>query len=316
MQKLIYCQQCKSEGITNRCFITGYDSKCGHDVGWAYEYNKKGDYITCNLCKDSKNKCYITGYDYKCGHDNGWAMLPKNAACFGCGKTLSGKWSMENNPANNYYLNTATGRYLGISDGYFLYGGKPDWVYSYCKTCWIQEIKKILPELGIDVTKKEESNSQSKKDDAYQIENEKLKSELAKANKIIENMKNIQIDNNEINKLREEIQLLKNQLKLKNDEINDLKCKLKEELREKPKYELNEILVVNFISTDYSIHEGIKCLATDSFAEVEENLYKKYDHLRNTNNMFTANAKPILRFRTMKENNIKDGDKIQMFKLE
>ena len=29
---------------------------------------------------------------------------------------------MENNPKNNSYFNTTTGRYLGISDGYFLYG--------------------------------------------------------------------------------------------------------------------------------------------------------------------------------------------------
>jgi hypothetical protein len=32
--------------------------------------------------------------------------------------------------------------------------------------------------------------------------------------------------------------------------------------------------------------------------------------------MFTANAKPILRFKTINENNIKDGDIITLFKLE
>lgn len=29
-----------------------------------------------------------------------------------------------------------TGRYLGISDGYFLYDGDPNWVYCYCLSCW------------------------------------------------------------------------------------------------------------------------------------------------------------------------------------
>ena len=32
--------------------------------------------------------------------------------------------------------------------------------------------------------------------------------------------------------------------------------------------------------------------------------------------MFTANAKPVLRFKKLYENNIKDGDIIQLFKLE
>jgi hypothetical protein len=32
--------------------------------------------------------------------------------------------------------------------------------------------------------------------------------------------------------------------------------------------------------------------------------------------MFTANAKPILKFKKLFENQIKDGDIIQLFKLE
>ena len=83
-----------------------------------------------------------------------------------------------------------------------------------------------------------------------------------------------------------------------------------------PKYSMNDIIVVNFMTQDSSVYEGVKCLATDVFAEVEEKLYKKYDNLRETNNMFTANAKPVLRFKKLCENGIKDGDKIQLFKLE
>ena len=75
-------------------------------------------------------------------------------------------------------------------------------------------------------------------------------------------------------------------------------------------------MVINFISKDPTINEGIKCLSSDIFAEVEEKLYKKYDNLRNTNNMFTVNEKPVLRFRKICENGIKDGDKIQLFKLK
>ena len=57
-------------------------------------------------------------------------------------------------------------------------------------------------------------------------------------------------------------------------------------------------------------------MKTETFAEVEEKLCKEHNELRNTNNMFTANAKPVLRFKTLSENNINDGDILQLFKLE
>ena len=50
-------------------------------------------------------------------------------------------------------------------------------------------------------------------------ENEKLKSDLFKANKIISGIQNNQIDNNEIKKLKDENKNLKNQLNLKDKEI-------------------------------------------------------------------------------------------------
>ena len=149
------------------------------------------------------------------------------------------------------------------------------------------------------------------------IENEKLKSDLLKANKIISGIQNNQINNNEIKKLKDENEKLKYQLNIKENEIKDLKLKIQNNIIiDRPKYDINDIMVVNFISQDSSVNEGMKCLSTDIFAEVEEKLYKKYDNLRNTNNMFTANAKPVLRFKKLCENGIKDGDKIQLFKLE
>ena len=155
MSSIIYCSACKSSGKDNRCHITGYDSKCGHSLGMAYTCFKSGSVILecihCGQAGNHKcNKCYITGYDIKCGHDNGWAYLPSqgNATCYSCSKALSGKWSMETNQSNNSYFGTTNGRYLGV-DGYFLYGGNSNWVYSYCKPCWIKEIEKTLPSLGI-----------------------------------------------------------------------------------------------------------------------------------------------------------------------
>ena len=35
MTNYIKCYSCSSKGIENKCYITGYDTKCGHDMGWA-----------------------------------------------------------------------------------------------------------------------------------------------------------------------------------------------------------------------------------------------------------------------------------------
>ena len=116
--------------------------------------------------------------------------------------------------------------------------------------------------------------------------------------------------------LNNEINNLKYQLVLKDNEIKDLKLKIQNNVIYRPKYDINDIMVVIFISPDFLVNEGIKCLPTDIFAEVEEKLYKRYDTLRNTNNMFIANAKPVLRFKKLYENEIKDGNKITLIKIE
>ena len=121
-------------------------------------------------------------------------------------------------------------------------------------------------------------------------------------------------NNNEIKKFKDEINSLKYQLNIKDKEINDLRNK--SNVIEIPKYKMDDIIVITFQASDSSVNYGIKCIKDETFAEVEEKLYKRYNDLRNTNNMFTANAKPVLRFKTINENNIKDGDIIQLFKLE
>ena len=103
---------------------------------------------------------------------------------------------------------------------------------------------------------------------------------------------------------------------MKENELKDLKDKIPNNSIEDVKVSYKDIMVINFVSMDSSVQCGIKCLPTDTFAEVEEKLYQKYDNLRDTNNMFTANAKPVLRFKKIYENNIKDGDILQLFKLE
>jgi len=98
-------------------------------------------------------------------------------------------------------------------------------------------------------------------------------------------------------------------------EINDLKLKLS-------KYEydvevtLHDMIVINFDFEDGTIRYAMQCLKTETFAQVEEKLYEKYREYKNTNNKFISNGRNILRFKTVEENNIRDGDTVQLQAIE
>ena len=130
---------------------------------------------------------------------------------------------------------------------------------------------------------------------------------INKQNQINEqnNINNIIINQNQMNNN------LNNQIELEK-KLNELF--IKNQILEKNIADLKNQFIY-FRSTELNINLGIKCLATDLFADVEERLNKKVNELRNTNNMYKVNEKFILRFKTLNENNIKDGDIIQIFKL-
>ena len=98
-------------------------------------------------------------------------------------------------------------------------------------------------------------------------------------------------------------------------EINDLKLKLS-------KYEydvevnLHDMIVINFNSEDGRMRYAMQCLKTETFAQVEEKLYDKYREYKNTNNKFISNGRNILRFKTVEENNIRNGDTVQFQVIE
>ena len=129
-----------------------------------------------------------------------------------------------------------------------------------------------------------------------------LNDNLANANQNIINLQQQQVNYiNQINNLN--IQLM-NKVK----ELDDLKKN-----KSKDGYvNYKNIMVVHFNSGDGKIDHGIKCLPTETFAEVEEKLYQIYDEYRETNNIFLAKGNVIKRFKKMSENNIQNGDKIQL----
>ena len=133
--------------------------------------------------------------------------------------------------------------------------------------------------------------------------------DLKKANKIIEQQ------NKTINDLQNELNNYKaiinnfisdiNNISRKDSEFNKPKSQL--DNNSNNNVNLNDIVCVNFISSDKKVHFAISCLKTETFAEVEEKLYKQYPQYRETNNNFIANGTPVLRFKTIDENKIGNG---------
>ena len=140
------------------------------------------------------------------------------------------------------------------------------------------------------------------------VEIEKLRSELANAHTIIEQQKitinNLQIElNKHLNN-----NSLQNIIIQKEIEINNLKLLLKNNnIKDEKLYKFDDIMIVNFISTDSKVHFAVKCVKNNTFAEIEEKLYREYPEYRETNNTFLANGNQVLRFKTIEENKIGNG---------
>ncbi len=141
-----------------------------------------------------------------------------------------------------------------------------------------------------------------------------LKNELTKAWKIIEQQKltinelqnKLNNSNNIINNLNNEINNYKNIISKKDLELNNIKSQLNNN-NPNNNVNFNDIMRVNFISSDQNVHFTASCLKTNTFAEIEEKLYKQYPQYRETNNNFLANGTQVLRFKTIAENNIGNG---------
>ena len=149
-----------------------------------------------------------------------------------------------------------------------------------------------------------------------QSELNRYKNQLSNVNLSLNN-NNINL-NNEINKLRKQNEILFNQISIKDNEINNMKLKLENNYVSQSKVSKKDIMVINFVTGDGKIMNcGIGCLPDETFAEVEEKLYKIYDEYRNTNsNYFLYGGRTILRFKKIRENKIKNGAVIQLCQNE
>lgn len=72
---------------------------------------------------------------------------------------------------------------------------------------------------------------------------------------------------------------------------------------------------INFVSMANQdiINYSLPCKNTDLFARLEEKLYKDYPKYKDQETFFEVNARRIKRFKTLKENKIKNNDVISLF---
>ena len=142
-----------------------------------------------------------------------------------------------------------------------------------------------------------------------------LKNELTKAKKIIEQQKltindlQNKLNNNTtiINNLNNTITNYQNIINQKEVELNNFRSQLNNNINIQKNVNFDDIMCVNFISSDQNVHYAASCLKTNTFAEIEEKLYKQYPQYRETNNSFIANGTQVLRFKTIAENKIGNG---------
>ena len=135
--------------------------------------------------------------------------------------------------------------------------------------------------------------------------------------KELENQLKIKNNTNIINNNNEEniiIQSLKEQINQKDEELKELRVKLqnKDNSTKAKLIPEEKITCVYFTSVDQNINYPIPCVKTDIFAEIEEKLYKEYPKYRETNNNFLVNGMQILRFKSIEENRINNGQPVML----
>ena len=194
---------------------------------------------------------------------------------------------------------------------------KPNTINNSINDSEMNESQKLIEELLNEVDKYKNENEQLKnKINKLETDNNRLDNDLKKANKIIDGLNKKQ---NEEEESKYIILSLNETIKDQEKKINELKTQLNTNVNIKKSvnsFNFDDIIVVHFISMDQKINCALKCLKTDTFAEVEEKLYQKYDEYRESNNNFIANGKMILRFKKISDNEIHDGDKIQLINIE
>ena len=168
---------------------------------------------------------------------------------------------------------------------------------------------------------KNENNELKNKNNELKNKNNELKNEnneLKSKNKELKNELDIKKQN--LNKCVSEINNLKSSLINETKERNNL-IKEMENLRinvnlNNEEIRRDDIITIQFKSIDLNVDIAFSCKDTDIFVRIEEKLYNQYPEYKEYNTYFTVNGCILKRFKSIKENGIKNFDKILLNKYE
>ena len=170
--------------------------------------------------------------------------------------------------------------------------------------------KKEFEELKLQLTKEKDKNKKLEKD---LKESEKIINDLRKEIKKYEELKT-KTEENKITKMNlgeKTKESLIEKIIEKDNEINDLRTKLS-----RLPFILEEgekLISIIFTSSDQNLHYSIICKNTDEFHKVEGQLYKDNPAYSENENYFLLGGRKINKYRTLKENGIKNNSIIILY---
>ena len=159
------------------------------------------------------------------------------------------------------------------------------------------ELNNKIKKLEIDLNNEKEKNKN-------------LNQQIEKYKNIIKDL-NDKISRNNLND-NNKVSELQNIINEKIDEINVLRTRLNNS-------NINsiqpgeQIIAIGFTSSDQTIQNFFRpCKDSDLFVRLEEKLYDEYPQYKDVETYFLVNGRKILRFKSMKENNLKNGQIIML----
>ena len=137
-----------------------------------------------------------------------------------------------------------------------------------------------------------------------------LNIELENAKKTIDDLNRKLLNYN--NLYNNNIQLQK-KIDIKNQEIIQLNSRINNNSNGMIVMPGDKVIGIGFISVNQKIQNYIRAFKdTEIIARIEENLYNEYPEFKEKETYLMVRANKIKRFKTLKENNIRDGDVIQV----
>ena len=148
----------------------------------------------------------------------------------------------------------------------------------------------------------------------YEKDTSKLNNQISE---LTNNYKNLEKSKLEIERksnndyFKDEIIKLSKELRIKDEELELIKSKIGFDIKDD-----EQIMTLIFTSTDQKIQHSFICKDSDKLYKIEGVLYEIFPEYANQENFFLCNGNKINKFKTMKDNKIKNSDIIILVPCE